>query len=411
MEAACLGRGVLGYTRPMLAGPLRSEIDEQLAGRLLEEDAVRAAQDALAQAGKLGTRRKLLASALRLSRAIAPSVFKSLDQCIERLDVQADVELYVQASAQFNAGCTPVEDGRVFVLVTSALLEGFDDAELRFVLGHELGHHIYDHHAIPLGVLLHNAKHIPRSLVLQAFTWQRHAEISADRAGMLCTQALSDSLSTAARGLFKLSSGLREAPGDVQIQTFIAQAHDLYEEDFDEGVRHHDWLSTHPFSPVRLRAAQVFQRYLDGSLERPGLETECADLLALMEPSYLEEDSDAAEALRRLLFAAAASVASVDGAIDAAEMAALTELLGPRRVPANLDAELLRTHLPQRIATVNDSSPRPRRAQLVRDLALIARADGHVCPEEVGEIVRIARELGIDPSLVEVVLASPTEVD
>lgn len=395
----------------MNASLLRSELDQQLAARLLEEDAVQAARDALAEAGKLGTRRSLLASALRLSPAIAPDVFRSLQLCIERLDVQAEVELYVQASAQFNAGCTPVEDGRVFLLVTSALLEGFDAPELQFVLGHELGHHIYDHHAIPLGVLLQNAKQLPRSLVLQAFTWQRHAEISADRAGMLCTEALSDSLHTAAQGLFKLSSGLSDAPGDAQIQAFIAQAHDLYQEDLDETVRHNDWLSTHPFSPVRLRAAQVFQRHLDGDVARSALETECADLLALMEPSYLEEDSEPAEALRRLLFAAAACVASVDGHIDPTELEALSKLLGPKRVPATLDAELLRTHLPQRLARVKESSPRPRRAQLVRDLALIARADGHVSSEEVTEILRIARELEVDPTLVEVVLASPVEVD
>ena len=389
----------------------RSALDRELSERLLLDESVQAARDALADVGKLGTRRSLLASALRLNRAIAPGVIDSLEACIERLEVGAEVELYVQASAQFNAGCTPVEAGRVFILVTSALLEGFDDAELRFVLGHELGHHIYDHHAIPLGVLLQNAEHLPRTLVLQAFTWQRHAEISADRAGMLCTADLSNSLSTAARGLFKLSSGLRSAPGDAQIEAFIAQAHDLYQEDLDEGIKHHDWLSTHPFSPIRLRAAQVFQRHLDGALTTDALETECADLLALMEPSYLEEDSSGAEAMRRLLFAASASIASIDGAIDAKEMEVLVGLLGRRRVPETLDAELLRSHLPQRIERVRGGVPRPRRAQLVRDLALIARADGHVTDAETTELIRIARALEVDPSLVEVVLASPVEVD
>ena len=389
------------------AQELRSDVDRTLATQLLLDPSVRHVREELERAGKLGTRRSLLARALRLSRSIAPDVHRMMDGCIETLGVEAEVELYVHASATFNAGCTPVEDGRVFILVTSALLEGFESAELTYVLGHELGHHIYGHHAIPLGLILQQAQHLSPALVLTAHTWQRHAELSADRAGMLCCGGLNG----AARGLFKLSSGLSEAPSDEAIAAFVEQAHALYDEDVSQRVSHSDWLSTHPFSPVRLRAGQVFQRFLNGAIDQASLERESAELLALMEASYLEEDSEGAEAMRRLLFAAGAVVAAADGEVSRLEMDSLAGLLGPGRVPRSLNPELLAGLLDERVACVNDLVPGPRRVQLVRDLTLIARADGHLANPEVSVIRDLARALKVDPEVVSVVLASPTEVD
>ena len=53
-----------------------------------------------------------------------------------------------------------------------------------------------------------------------------------------------------------------QAPGPAQIQAFIDQAEDLYqvdqEEEGSDRTGHQDWLSSHPFAPVRLRTAQAF---------------------------------------------------------------------------------------------------------------------------------------------------------
>ena len=130
-----------------------------------------------------------------------------------------------------------------------------------------------------------------------------------------------------------------------------------------------------------------------------------------MEASYLQEDSEGAEAMRRLLFAAGAVVASADGQVSKSEMDSLAELLGPGRVPRSLDPALLAGLLDERVASVNNLVPGPRRVQLVRDLTLIARADGHLANAEVSVIRDVARALKVDPQVVDVVLASPTEVD
>ena len=63
-------------------------------------------------------------------------------------------ELYVYSSPQFNAACFKPEDGKLFVMSSSSLLEAFEGNELKFVIGHEFGHYVYNHHDIPIGYLL-----------------------------------------------------------------------------------------------------------------------------------------------------------------------------------------------------------------------------------------------------------------
>ena len=223
----------------MVPDTIRSEVDRHLSVQLLQDQHIQRIQAAMEEHQSSQTRRSLLARALRLSPSISPKECEIVDHCCSVLDVEP-------------------EDGRVFILVSSSLLESFEHDELCFVVGHELGHHIYSHHSIPLSFLLANHQNLSPQLVLLAHRWQRHAEVSADRAGIACVGRLDP----VARAFFKLSSGLRSAPGPAQIQAFIDQAEELYQVDQEtEGsdrTRHQDWLSSHPFAPVRLRTAQAF---------------------------------------------------------------------------------------------------------------------------------------------------------
>ena len=399
----------------MNAQTVRSEHDRALAGELAAEPAIQRIKQQLEEQGGRGTRRSLLASALRLTPEVAPALDRTVQACRVRLGVETEVELFVFPSAQYNAACTQPEGERVFVLLASSLLEAFAPDELAYVVGHELGHHVYGHHEVPAQVLLRDARGLPPELVLKAFAWQRHAEISADRAGLLCCGALGG----AARSLFKLSSGLRTAPGPENIEAFLDQAGELTTETEEmraglDRMRTGDWLSTHPFSPLRLLAARVFaqsEAMQEGGTPLPVVEREVLDLMSVMEPSYLHERSEGAEAMRRLLFVAGILVAAAHGGIDPGEREDLATLLGPGRVPREVDPDRLRGVLPDRIASVKAKVPPSRRAQLLRDLVLIARADGHVQDDEVDELLSVARGLALSEQLVFDALRSPVELD
>lgn len=390
--------------------------DRDLFALLEREPEVRAA---MARAERddadLATRRQLLATAMRLSGDMAPDLHGTMQHCRATLAIASEVETYVYPSPVFNAAAVKPERGVLFVLVSSSLLEAFEPDELRFVIGHELGHHAFGHHRLPLGLLLGGASTVPPGLALQLFAWQRYAEISSDRAGLACAGAFEP----AARALFKLASGLRGGRVKVDIDKFVEQATDFRREvertgRGDEPLRA-DWFASHPFSPLRVRALQLAAKSElmpgAGGMPLAELEAETEELMSLMQPSYLKGDTEAAEAMRRLLFAGAVLIAYSSGHPEKAALGALESLLGTGSVPDGVDPAQIRTDLPRRIARVRETVPVLRRAQVLRDLCVIARSEGRIDERERGIIHEIADGIGVDRSVIGCTMAAAPVMD
>ncbi len=270
---------------------LQAAGDRDLRERLLADATVTSAIERLNKKGLgEGARRHLLATATRLTEAMAPDVHAIIDGCRQTLGVDGTLEIYVYPEPRFNAAAVKPEKGRLLMMVSSSLLEAFEPDELRFVAGHEVGHFLFDHHAIPTGALLGGKARLPPQLALRLFAWQRYAEISADRAGLACAGGLEP----AARGLFKLASGLKGDRIKILIEGFLAQVGDLRREaetlDVDVQARRGDWFATHPFSPLRLKAAELCvesEVITPGGTSRDELEARVQELMTLMDPSYL----------------------------------------------------------------------------------------------------------------------------
>ena len=383
---------------------LLADGDRDLAERLLKEPDVKRAIARLEREGReAGARRQLLGTSIRLTPEMAPDVHETLDGCRRTLGLDSPIESFVYPGAAFNAAAIRPERGRLLVIVSSSLLEAFEPDELRFVGGHELGHHLFDHHRIPVAALLEGKKRVTPGLVLRLFAWQRYAEISSDRAGVICAGGLDQ----AARALFKLASGLRGGRVQVRIDQFLSQVADLQEEASltapQDDQSRADWFSTHPFSPLRLRAADLFAQselVTKGGTPRADLEAQVQELRTLMQPSYLHEKSGVAEAMRRLLFAGGVAIASATGEIKEEEIVELERLLGPGSVPFEIKPEVIRKDLPSRIEDVKKQVPPLRRAQVLRDLCVIARADGRVEEAELQVIRDIAAAIEVDPTMV-----------
>ena len=146
-------------------------------------------------------------------------------------------------------------------------------------------------------------------------------------------------------------------------------------------------------------------------MARSALEAQIQDLMALMDPSYLVEHSEAAEAMRRLLLAGAILIASVAGTTNVAALKELERLLGPGSLPAEIKPAVMRNDLERRIARVNEVVPALRRAQIVRDLCVIARADQHLDEAEQKILYEVAAAVGVDASLVACSTAGPADLD
>jgi Zn-dependent protease with chaperone function/uncharacterized tellurite resistance protein B-like protein len=399
----------------MQALALRAQGDGALFAELSADRLVQRVNDRLRERERetpLGTRRKLLSGALRLRPRMAPALHDLIERCRARLGIEIPLETYVYPSAQFNAACVKPEAGRLFVLLSSSLLEAFGGRELEFVIGHELGHHLFAHHDVPIGAILEGDERPSPELVLKLFSWSRYAEISADRTGAHCA----GDLGAVANALFRLASGLRTDVVTASIDDLSGQVDEYAAELGDPTHRtvEGDWFSTHPFSPLRVAALEAFgasELFVPGGTSVAELEARVATLMALMEPSYLDEKSEAAELMRRTLFAGAIAVADADGTISEAEIAVFEKFFGQRSFDPGLDLAALERDLPQRLADVRERVAPPRRVQLVRDLCLVVRAGGSVDPKRRQVLLEICRSLEVPEALVDQTLESSLEPD
>ncbi len=390
----------------MNAADIRCDSDLQLYNKLLQDPTVQKVRQQIErmeekQAGG-ATRRHLLATSVRLSRSMAPSLHGMADHCVERLGISTPLELYAFSSPQFNAACFKPEDGRVFIMFSSSLLEAFTDQELLFVMGHELGHHLYQHHDIPIGYILKGQQRPQANLALNLFAWSRYAEVSADRAGAFCAE----DLQSVARALFRLASGVTsEKVVQFNLSEFLEQVDDMVAVDAEpgQGAPMQDWFSTHPFSPLRVKALKHFHEsqlmHADG-YDKAELEHQVHRVMQLMEPDYMQGKTNTAKAMRGLFIAGAIAVANAHNGISEEEKQVFKTFFDDELDIDKLDPERLQELLPKRIEDTKRLASRAQCMQIMRDLCLIARAEDTIVEPELGILRDIATGLDLEESFV-----------
>jgi len=394
---------------------IRCSNDLNLYNKLLGSREVKKTNEWIERESKnnpVSTRRHLLSSSVRLTERMSPKIHAMAQDCIEKLSVDIPLELFVFSSPQFNAACFKPEDDRLYVMFSSSLLEGFTEQELKYVIGHELGHHIYRHHDVPIGYLLKGQRRPSPRMALELFAWSRYAEISADRAGAHCAQ----DFPAVASALFKLSSGLTSDLIKFDLDDFLAQVDEMQIVDAEpgDGSPKGDWFSTHPFSPLRVKALQHFHNseFINPKgISKDQLETNVQSLMGIMEPSYLEGKTEVAEAMRRMLFAGAIAVADASGGISDKEVAVFTEFFGKFALNDKLNLDKLKNSIADRAVDVNKLASRSQRAQLIRDLALISKADKNISNKERKVLLKIADLLKVSNETFEQTLGFDTELD
>jgi Zn-dependent protease with chaperone function len=208
----------------------------------------------------------LLGSAVRVDERQFARLHRLLAEVGRSLDATVLPELYVQADPTLTAQTIGMD--RPIIMVSSGMVHHLDDDELRFIIGHELGHAESGHavyrtlllRLLGLGGLL---SAIPggaigiRMVTVALLEWSRKAELSADRAGLLACQDPTAALRTH----MKLASG--GTLEELDVTSFLAQG-----AEYDEGGDVRESLikltllqqQAYPFAVVR---ATELRRWID----------------------------------------------------------------------------------------------------------------------------------------------------
>jgi Zn-dependent protease with chaperone function len=176
-----------------------------------------------------------LATGVKVSEKQFPALHASFREAIACLGgMKPEPELFVKSDPRPNAYTLAVRGGAPFVVVTSALVDGFSAAETQAVLGHELGHLVCEHSLwFSLGsigsTLLPPLPGVGAAAERIQQEWRRAAEFSCDRAALLVAQ---DS-AVVNETLIKLASGSTAA---VDVDAYLQQARE-YDEALEKSSR------------------------------------------------------------------------------------------------------------------------------------------------------------------------------
>lgn len=195
---------------------------------------------------------ELMRRAQRVNAETAPNLSRQVEVCWQRMQ-PGEAQVYLVRSRELNAYTFGLSTPKVIVLYSS-LLQILDEDELRFVIGHEMGHVRLGH--TWLNSLVGGMAGIPSSIFVTTFLalifrgWSRACEYSADRAGLLACGNPEKAISA----LVKLV-----APRADLTPTEMSRALSrLDAEDDDPGNVLGEFFATHPLTIRRVKELQSF---------------------------------------------------------------------------------------------------------------------------------------------------------
>ena len=240
-----------GFGEYAFAGDLR------VLRRLDRARPVRLVVEATVRFWKAVQKSQLLGNSVKVSARQFPRLNELVVECAQTLDIAKPRVYVTQNLASLNAGTYGTDD-ESFIVLNSALVDRFDDDELKFVIGHECGH-IQNNH-----VVYHTAANylaqgvisfvkwavVPARVALNG--WSRRGEITCDRAGLVCCRDEEAAL----RAIMKLALGSQKLFDEIDLDEYMGQLDEI-----KDGVgRFQEYLASHPYLPKRVKALELFAK-------------------------------------------------------------------------------------------------------------------------------------------------------
>jgi len=193
----------------------------------------------------------------KVNENMAPRLFGMFHEVKSALEFEEPIDFYVTNSSQVNAfSISRLEKEQSHIInFNSAIIERLDDEELKFVIGHEIGHLISKNARIMklIQFIFPDPQRTPLILTHKISLWRKLSELTADRYGYISSPNLESSTS----GFFKLSSGLDSKRINFDFKAYLEE-NDKVLAYFKEQMSAN--LISHPINPIRIKAIELFDK-------------------------------------------------------------------------------------------------------------------------------------------------------
>ena len=338
---------------------------------------------------------------MKADKALLGNFYKLCHDVKDALGFSDPVDFYVTGDSSINAFSIAAEDSDHphIVNVNSELFNLMSEAELKFVVGHELGHLINQDTALRRLISFvypPESTSIPITLQYKIHLHDNLAELVADRYGYIACGNL-DACVTA---FFKMASGLDLEKMQVSIEELL-EDNSKHLDYFlkGKGMSHYD----HPVNPIRVQAISLFanaknQDELDNGMK------ELIQILLKLGNNPIDEPMS--------VFLATAGLigANIDGRITQEEYEhIIRNLSGSQIFPKvflddimKMDVQKLFEGAVNAILEINPGL----KPNLLEYIVRVVLADKEISEEEVNFIYNIGQGLGLSVKEISIIFAT-----
>lgn len=369
--------------------PLEKELGKQIYTALqgpVVEAILKTAKDG---SGDDFWRSQMEGHCMKVDKDILPEFHALCHDVMKTLDFDEPVDFYVTGDSTLNAFSVASEDGEQphIVNVNSAMFDLMSEDELRFVIGHELGHIINKDTSLKrliYFVFPPETTTAPITLQYKIRLHDQLAELVADRYGYLAN----GNLNACVTAFFKMASGLDLGKMNVSIDALLADNSKRL--DFflkGKGLSRYD----HPVNPIRVQAINLFATAKSEKVLEEGME-ELISILLKVGNGPLDEDMSIFIATAGLL------VANADGNITDKEVEHIIQnLAGLQVFPKRFLDTVAQSNVPElfnhSVSRILQQEPGMRDGVLSYMIGLVL-SDKEIAEEEISLIYAFGNNIG-----------------
>ena len=347
-------------------------------------------------------------NSLKVQESLLPEFYALCMEVKQKLGFDEAIDFYITGNSDVNARsyATIYEDRPHIIEINSGLFNLMNSEELKYVVGHEIGHLINMDATIKglFGFIYPDEESMGRCPAFLRKRVQLHdqlAELSADRYGYMANE----NIEACVTAIYKVASGLFLEKMNVSIQTLMEENNRRL--DFflkESGVSD----GSHPVNPIRIRALDLFATAKTQAALNRGMD----ELVGVLQ-GFIYGEID--EALANFVAAGGLMVSQLDGKREKSEEDFILKHLAafclfPHKVLKSVEKGDPVKTFNDSVQLILDKAPNLR-GELLRYFINVAFADGELYGGEMNLIYDFGGKIGFSEGEISNALGNTIQED